>query len=77
MGKHERLSTGRPDDGKADMCRCGTPADFCASLHAHEVEMRGLPSDDDVEAAWDMANEDRLIRGDFDADPDSEGERDG
>jgi len=34
--EHERLSTGRPDDGKADVCRCGELADLCVALQEGE-----------------------------------------
>jgi hypothetical protein len=30
--KHERLTTGRTDDGKVDMCSCGEMADTCYTL---------------------------------------------
>lgn len=34
--EHGRLTTGRLDDGKADMCRCGELADSCAALREGE-----------------------------------------
>jgi hypothetical protein len=34
---HGRLGTGRPDDGKVDVCRCGRLADLCPGLRKLEA----------------------------------------
>ena len=38
--EHGRLTTGRLDDGKVDMCRCGEMADLCAALREAEEHLR-------------------------------------